>query len=422
MKIAQTIGRFFKSMIPSRIYEAMIWSGWVGPQTRTKSQLIEQAFNRNPAFYSAARIVAQTVASIPVFVEYKKDGKTHQTIEHPLLYALDRNQSIEEFIEEFTLYLIVTGDAYSQTVFSEYESSNSKNRPLGFIVLPSQHISPVLGNRYRPVLKYQYHEYKKVDLATTEVVHVKLPNLSNKFAEGMSPGVPLSEMIDLQNHAVTWNKNIAVSGGVPPLIAKTEQGTTREQAKELQSRYAEQSGSQNSHLLKVLSHNVEVQNLATSPNEAEWQNAVLQSMRFIFMAFGVSSSLMNDAANKTYNNVKDSRKALYTDAAIPIAQKIWKAFSRELKQFYSDNPRIKINTNDIDALQEEGETKARRLDRLVSGGILTPNEARQELGRPMSDDPNANRLMNAKIQNRLQEPDEPVTSLEEEIDIPQNGT
>jgi phage portal protein BeeE len=98
------------------------------------------------------------------------------------------------------------------------------------------------------------------------------------------------------------------------------------------------------------------------------------------MALGLSSELLNDASNKTYSNFQEARKALYSEAAIPLGKMIYSALNRALQPFYSDNPKICIDYDSIEAIQEERAAKIDRLMKAVEAGIMTVNEAREELG------------------------------------------
>ena len=103
-------------------------------------------------------------------------------------------------------------------------------------------------------------------------------------------------------------------------------------------------------------------------------------MRMIVMAMGLSSELLNDAANKTYSNFQEARKALYQEAAIPMATLVYSALTRALQVYYEDNPNICIDYDNIEALQEDRATKIDRLTKAVQSGIMDVNEAREELG------------------------------------------
>ena len=141
-----------------------------------------------------------------------------------------------------------------------------------------------------------------------------------------------------------------------------------------------QGGAANAHRLKIVSENLTLQRFSDKPQEAEWSEAVQQSMRMIVMALGLSSELLNDAANKTYSNFQEARKALYMEAAIPLGKMIYSAITRALQPFYSDNPVIEIDTDKIDAIQEDRALVIDRLTKAVAAGIITANEAREELG------------------------------------------
>ena len=244
--------------------------------------------------------------------------------------------------------------------------------------IPAQNIDPIQGDYLKPIVGYKYTENREIYFAEDEIIFIKLPNLREYF-HGMSAGVPLGEIIDLHNAAITWNKNVALGGGVPPIIA-TAPGITQEESNRLKDAWQMQGGAANAHRLKIVSENLTLQRFSDKPQEAEWSEAVQQSMRMIVMALGLSSELLNDAANKTYSNFQEARKALYMEAAIPLGKMIYSAITRALQPFYSDNPVIEIDTDKIDAIQEDRALVIDRLTKAVAAGIITANEAREELG------------------------------------------
>jgi HK97 family phage portal protein len=361
-------------MVPSRAYEAMIWGkGWEDYTRWDKKKLIEQGFERNAPFYAAAMLLSRTVASMPIYIDAKKSGRSVSTDNHPIISLMNRNMPMDQFIQMVTLWLITTGESYINIVKSDHD-----NRPLGLVPIPAQNIDPIQGDYLKPIVGYKYTENREIYFAEDEIIFIKLPNLREYF-HGMSPGVPLGEIIDLHNAAITWNKNVALGGGVPPIIA-TAPGITQEESNRLKDAWQMQGGAANAHRLKIVSENLTLQRFSDKPQEAEWSEAVQQSMRMIVMALGLSSELLNDAANKTYSNFQEARKALYMEAAIPLGKMIYSAITRALQPFYSDNPVIEIDTDKIDAIQEDRALVIDRLTKAVAAGIITANEAREELG------------------------------------------
>jgi HK97 family phage portal protein len=277
-----------------------------------------------------------------------------------------------EFIERMTLYLVVTGETYAQIVFSE-----GRVRPLGLICLPSQNINPIMGDAFMPVKGFRYTDKNTVDFMLDEIIYINKPSLRDYF-NGQGPGIAIAELVDLNNAAITWNKNVALSGGVPPIIAKGP-GMTKEEAQRVRDGWEQQNGANNSHRLKIVSENLELSKLNDNAHDAEWSKAVEMSMRMIFMAFGVSSELMNDAGNKTYSNYREARKALYMEASIPLARKIYGAITKKVAHFYRDSPKICLDIDKIESIQEDRGFAVERLTKAVMAGIITPNEAREEL-------------------------------------------
>jgi HK97 family phage portal protein len=402
--------------LPDRSWSAFVWKNWKGYSRWDKQQVIEQGYNRNAAFYAAANIIAQTVSEAPIIIEYEKNGEKHTTHNHPIIDAMERNDSREELIEAITLYFVVTGEAYARIVMS---NAGRRKRILGFIPLPSQYTTPVQGDEFSPISHFEVQNRTKETFMPEEMIYIKKPDLK-KPLQGMSPGVPLAELIDLNNAGITWNKNVALSGGTPPIIASAPAGTTQEEAKENQDAFQNQSGADNAHRLKVLSGELNLHDLNVDPHDAEWGNAVLMSMRMILMTLNVSSSLMNDAANKTYNNVKDSRKALYIDAALPIADRIYKKISLSCRRHYDDNPVIRVDREAIEVLQEDMKSRSEWVGNTVDRGLMTRNEGREKLRLPRSNDPMADQLVisnspsqREKRPGEVETDNEPVNNTEE---------
>jgi HK97 family phage portal protein len=395
---------FQRKSIPSKVWSSIVWGkGWESYNRWDKKKLITQGYERSAPFYAAANIIAQTVADIPVYVDAKKNGQTIQTESHPILSLLERDMSRTEFIERMTLYLVVTGETYAQIVFAE-----GRVRPLGLICLPSQNINPVMGDNFKPIKGFRYIDKSTIDFDFDEIVYICKPSLQDYF-NGMSPGVALSELVDLNNAAITWNKNIALAGGMP-LIVATGSGMTPEEAQRVKDGWQDQSGANNAHRLKIVSENLELKKLNDIPHDAEWSKAVEMSMRMIFMAFGVSSELMNDAGNKTYSNYREARKALYMEASIPLARKIYGAITKKLSPFYRDSPKICLDVDKIESIQEDRGFAVERLTKAVMAGILTPNEAREELNYTAKDGGDKLRKLPDATDSRITRPPDSDTA------------
>jgi hypothetical protein len=79
------------------------------------------------------------------------------------------------------------------------------------------------------------------------------------------------------------------------------------------------------------------------------------------------------------SNYREARKALYMEASIPLARKIYGAITKQLSPYYDDKPKICLDVDKIESIQEDRGFAVERLTKAVEAGILTPNEAREEL-------------------------------------------
>lgn len=401
--------------IATRLWRAMIWGkGYQIGSSWDDKLIIEQAYERNAPFYAAVNIIANTIAEMPLYVETNVKGRKGRTDYHPILSALSRNSTLQEFIERFATYYLVLGKTAAHIVMRQ-----DKQKPLGVVVMPAQYVKPVQGTIRKPIDHYLYTEITEERFAENEVIYVYKPSLM-RYWDALSPAVPLQDVIALNNAGILWNKNIAQSGGLPPFVAKS-MGLDKTEGEMMKQWWREQNGADKSADLKIVSDNLTLEKLNDTPNDAEWTDAVQMSMRFIFMVMGVSSSLMNDAANKTYNNVHDARKGLYQEGAIPIGKRLFSAITAKMQHFYDDNPVIKIDEAKIDVLQEDKLTMAKRLQLEVDTGLKTQNEARAEMGLPPGKGVTADLLQNARIINNIPKVDR-GTNQESETDGEENTT
>lgn len=401
-----------KGYLPSRIWRAMnIGNTWADYSRWDKERLIVQGYERNPAFFFAANLVAEITSSVPVYVEYEVKGRKEQTYSHPILNVLEMGSDAwRERLKLSILYEIVTGEAFDQIVMT---STLPRPRPLGLIVMPSQYTDPIRGDYRQPIIGFRYNEFGNEVFSPDEVIMYKLPSLSEYF-HGMSPGIPLAETLDLNNFATTWNKNVAMKGGVPPVYARIA-GDEAEAAR-TQAWWQSQRGANRSADLMVLPDTLsELKKLNETPHDAEWSQAYIISLRAILMALGVSSSLANDAANKTYSNYQEARKALYQEVAIPHAERRYAKITRALSKYYADNPKICVDKDKIDAIGEDRMIAARRVSMLVKDRILTPKQAAEELGYTYEvDDTKAPTPPDAQAPNDAQVPTDQSINAEEQ--------
>jgi phage portal protein BeeE len=110
--------------------------------------------------------------------------------------------------------------------------------------------------------------------------------------------------------------------------------------------------------------------MAMSSTDLQLIEQGVVSLRAMCNVFGLDSSLFNDPANKTFNNRLEAEKALYTNAIMPLADKIAAKHNNYIvKNHYPDgNYRMRKDFSKVEALQSDKKQEAEK-DKIVMEGV-----------------------------------------------------
>jgi hypothetical protein len=113
----------------------------------------------------------------------------------------------------------------------------------------------------------------------------------------------------------------------------------------------------------------------------DFMNTMSAAEKKICMKFGVPYVLVFPESS-TYDNMRLAQLYLYENTILPLAYKFADAFNRWIAKQYK-GVILAIDEESISAFEIKNETKATRLQALVSTGIITRDEARVQLGYDM---------------------------------------
>ena len=220
------------------------------------------------------------------------------------------------------------------------------------------------------VEKYTFD--KNVEYSPNEIIHIK-ENSFYSIYRGVPRLSPALRTMQLMASMRRFQDNFFKNGAVPGLVLKSP-NTLSEKIKErmIQSwgaRYKPDAGGRRP---LILDGGIEVDNL-TNVNfkELDFQSAIAENEKIILKALGVPP-IMLDSGNNA--NIRQNMRLYYLETILPIVRKINFAFER----FFGFT--IKENVTDIPALQPELRDQSQYYTALVNGGIISPNEAREQLG------------------------------------------
>ena len=251
----------------------------------------------------------------------------------------------------------------------------------------------------------QYTFDKNVEYSPNEIIHIK-ENSFYSIYRGVPRLSPALRTMQLMASMRKFQDNFFKNGAVPGLVLKSP-NTLSEKIKErmIQSwgaRYKPDAGGRRP---LILDGGIEVDNL-TNVNfkELDFQSAIAENEKIILKALGVPP-IMLDSGNNA--NIRPNMRLYYLETILPIVRKINFAFER----FFGFT--IKENVTDIPALQPELRDQSQYYTALVNGGIISPNEAREQLGFDPVDGQDDVRVP-ANIAGSAANPDEGGRPVEEE--------
>ena len=213
---------------------------------------------------------------------------------------------------------------------------------------------------------------QEIDYKVDEIIHIK-ENSFHSIYRGVSRLKPAMRTMNLIRDMRDFQDNFFRNGAVPGLVLKSP-NTLSEKIKErmIQSwtlRYRPDSGGRRP---LILDGGLEIDSYTnTNFKELDFQNAILEHEKVILKSLGIPPILMDSGNNA---NIRPNMRLYYLECILPIVRKINLAFSR----YFGFN--IYEDVTDIPALQPELRDAAAYYTALVNGGIITINEARDQLG------------------------------------------
>jgi HK97 family phage portal protein len=351
-------------------------------------ELAEEGYMRNSIVYRCVNEIAKGASAVPFMV---KAGD--QVLDsHPIVTLLSRPnplQSHSEFFNSIFGFLLLSGNAYVLKVGSEVGA------PKELHLLRPDRIQIKGGNnpipeRYDYVLNGRVQASYPIDErdGASEVKHIKLWNPLDDYY-GLSPMSAAAIEVDQHNMAGKHNINLLSNGARPSgaVIFKPQddggvsvnltESQRQQLLTDLNNRF---SGTSNAGRPLLLEGDFDWKEMGLSPKDMDFLNLKHMSATDIAMCFGVPSQLVGVPDAQTYANVAEARLALYEETIIPHLRKIESDLNEWLVPLYGENLEFCFDIDKIPALAERTKRIYENVTSAVREGIMTRNEAREQLG------------------------------------------
>ena len=323
--------------------------------------LIEDGFVSNPIVYPVINKLHEVASDVP-FKVMEKVGDEWEEIEESPLKTFVQTQLTKEVRYNTGVFLSTTGEYFWKTTKGAFDLVTE-------LELLESNLIDVKTNVYNEVTGYEYDQLNTMLTVypIDEVLHGKYFNPSLKGIEehrGLSPLQPVYNTIKSSNNRQLASASmLANRGATGVLTSGSDLPMTVDEREDLQKAGDKVLGGADK-FNKIISTtaNVRYFQLGMSSTDLQMIEGADLDLRTICNALSVPSNMFNDKSASTESNVKTDLKKFYTDAVIPLNNKLIAHINEDIVPAYKafENKELKVIqcTDKIDALQEDKSIEA----------------------------------------------------------------
>lgn len=277
-------------------------------RTTSGKPVNETTAMQTTAVYSCVRILAETLASLPLHVYKYKDGGGKELVhDHPLYWLLhdEPNPEMTSFVFRETLmsHLLIWGNAYAQVI------RDGAGRVLA--------LYPLLPNKMqverdaRGELYYIYSKdtdenpmikkYGEIILKKDEVLHI--PGLGFDGLIGYSPIAMAKNAVGMTLACEEYGASFFANGANPGGVLE-HPGVLKDPAKVRESWNAVYRGANNAHKVAVLEEGMKYQQIGIPPEEAQFLETRKFQLNEIARLYRIPPHMIGDLDKSSFSNIE----------------------------------------------------------------------------------------------------------------------
>ena len=291
---------------PKDSYGGSAYSFFFGRSTSGKN-VNERTAMQTTAVYSCVRILAETVASLPVHLyRYTETGK-ERVYDHSLYHLLhdEPNPEMTSFIfrESLMSHLLIWGNAYAQIIRDgngrvlalypllpdKMEADRDESGQLYYIYTRNSDENP------------NFEEHGRVYLRQEDVLHI--PGLGFDGLVGYSPIAMAKNAVGMtlacEEYGASFFENGANPGGV-----LEHPGVLKDPAKVRESWHSVYGGSKNAGKVAVLEEGMKYQQIGIPPEEAQFLETRKFQINEIARLYRIPPHMVGDLEKSSFSNIE----------------------------------------------------------------------------------------------------------------------
>lgn len=387
------LSQFFKSRDkPQSYYIGTDFRYLFGPSTSGKT-VNEFTAMQTTAVYACVRILAETLAALPLQMYRYTPGGKERVYDHPLYHLLhdEPNPEMTSFIFRETLmsHLLIWGNAYAQII------RDRLGRVQGLYPLRPDKMNVCRDDQGRIFYLYtktsdenpNIRPYGQVALPKEEVLHI--PGLGFDGLVGYSPIAMARNAVGMTMACEEYGASFFANGASPSGVLE-HPGVLKDPARVRDSWNAVYRGTGNAHKVAVLEEGMKYQQIGIPPEEAQFLETRKFQLDEIARLYRIPPHMIGDLEKSSFNNIEQQSmefvKYTLDPWVIRWEQAMQKALflPEEKKQYF-----LKFNVNGLMRGDYESRMTGYSIGR--QNGWLSANDIREmEDMNPVPDEEGGN--------------------------------
>lgn len=399
MKIFDWIRGLFKSRDKpqdSYYFSSPFWFG----RSISGKNVNEMTALQLSAVFACCKILAESVACLPLHVYQREGNNKTLATKHPLYYLLhdaaNEEMTAYSFKETLMLHLLTNGNSYSKIGISKDGNVN------GLYPLQSNRMRVERDDNGERIYKYRptTGENKKMKTSeeltfqSWEILHI--PALGFDGLTGYSPIAMARNAIGVAMACEEYGAKFFENGARPSGILKVPHVLKDPQklAESWQAAY----GGENSGKTAVLEEGVEYQQLSINQNDAQFLETRKFQIAEIARIFRVPLHMINELDRATFSNITQQSLEFVMYSLMPWLIRLEQSFNKALF-LRSERGKYFVKFSVEGLLRGDYETRMRGYSTAINQGIMSVNEVRElEDMNPLPDEEGGNyHLVNGNL-------------------------
>ena len=346
------------------------WNFFFGGTTSGKA-VNERTAMQTSAVYACVRILAESVAGLPLHVyERTANGSKSTKPSHPLYRLLhdEPNREMTSFVFRETLmsHLLLWGNAYAQII------RDGRGFPIAFYPLLPDRMA--VDRNESGELVYTYQSDKgQVKLRRENVLHI--PGLGFDGLIGYSPIAMAKNAVGLalatEDYGAAFFANGANPGGVleHPGVIKPEQ------ADRLRESWQSQFGGANAHKVAVLEEGLKFHQMSIPPEQAQFLETRKFQINEIARIFRVPPHMVGDLEKSSFSNIEQQSLEFVKYTLDPWVVR-WEQSLQQALILPSEKATIFIKFNLDGLLRGDYQSRMQGYSTGIQNGFMSVNDVR----------------------------------------------